>query len=344
MRLGLYNADVFNDRGIAYSEKGDNDRAISDYNEAIRLDPNHSKAFTNRGNASYEKGDHNRAIADYDEAIRFDPNNADAFNNRCWVRAIVGQLQAALEDCEESLRLRPDDAEFFDSRGFAYLKLGQIDNAIADYDAILKQIPNKPQSLYGRGLAKLKRNDKQGGEADITEAKAINANIAEEFDRRRIARGGMRPGGYATASAVARVAQTAQSPRLAVETRAVTVKELFQKYDLIGTFAPDCSMPASGKNEYVVHRANGDYVQRDSMTAPTARSDASLIDSATEPGPNELGLSLANERGRTNVIVRVESRRWRFMESTRENGEKLISGGRATQGARQESPWLKKCG
>jgi hypothetical protein len=44
------------------------------------------------------------------------------------------------------------------------------------------------------------------------------------------------------------------------------------------------------------------------------------------------------------VIVRVESRQWRFMESTRENGEKLISDGRATQGARQESPWLKKCG
>jgi tetratricopeptide (TPR) repeat protein len=111
-------------RGGAYYYKGDNNRAISDYNEAIRLDPNHSRAFTNRGNAYYEKGDNNRAIADYSEAIRFDPDNAAAFNNLGWVRAIVGQLQAALDDCEGSLRLRPNDTEFLDSRGFAYLKLG----------------------------------------------------------------------------------------------------------------------------------------------------------------------------------------------------------------------------
>ena len=32
------------------------------------------------------------------------------------------------------------------------------------------------------------------------------------------------------------------------------------------------------------------------------------------------------------------------MESVRDNGEKPIASGRATQGARKESPWLKKCG
>jgi len=30
---------AFHRRGYAYSDKGDNDRAIVDYNEAIRLDP-----------------------------------------------------------------------------------------------------------------------------------------------------------------------------------------------------------------------------------------------------------------------------------------------------------------
>jgi tetratricopeptide (TPR) repeat protein len=30
---------AFNFRGISYNKKGDHDRAISDYNEAIRLNP-----------------------------------------------------------------------------------------------------------------------------------------------------------------------------------------------------------------------------------------------------------------------------------------------------------------
>jgi Flp pilus assembly protein TadD len=33
-------AILFNDRGIAYQNKGDLGRAIADYSEAIQLDPN----------------------------------------------------------------------------------------------------------------------------------------------------------------------------------------------------------------------------------------------------------------------------------------------------------------
>jgi peptidylprolyl isomerase len=123
-----------------------------------------------------------------------------------------------------------------------------------------------------------------------------------------------------------------------------SVKELFENFDLIGSFAVDCSLPASAQNQYVVHRLNGDYVQRDTMTGPVTRSEASLIDSASESGSSEVELSMANERGRVNAALRIESHRWRLMESTRENGEKLVSGGRATGGAREELPWLNKCG
>ncbi len=47
LRLAL----TFYDRGIAYHDKGVYDRAIQDYNAAIRLNPNFAYAFNNRGNA-----------------------------------------------------------------------------------------------------------------------------------------------------------------------------------------------------------------------------------------------------------------------------------------------------
>ena len=36
-------------RGIVYSDKGDDDRAIAEYDQAILLDPKYAHAYTNRG-------------------------------------------------------------------------------------------------------------------------------------------------------------------------------------------------------------------------------------------------------------------------------------------------------
>ena len=51
-------------------------RAIADYREAIRLNPNVAFYYLNRGDAWRDKGDNERAIADYSEAIRLDPTSA----------------------------------------------------------------------------------------------------------------------------------------------------------------------------------------------------------------------------------------------------------------------------
>jgi tetratricopeptide (TPR) repeat protein len=341
MKLGLYLPDVLNNRAIAYEAKGDHARAIADLNEAIRLNPQHAGAFNNRGNAYQAQGDRARALADYTEAVRLDPNNADALNNRCWIRTLMDQMRAALDDCNGSLRLRPNDPEFLDSRGLAYLKLGQLDDAISDYDGVLRQDPRRAHALYGRGLAKIRKGDRQGGDADLAAATAINPGITDEFARRGVAPGAARPTLAATAAPVRTAAASSAAP--ATASGATTVKELFEKYDLIGTFAADCSMPVSDQNRYFVHRVNSSYVQRDSMTGPSTRAEASLIDSATEPVPNELDVTMTDERGKTTEVMSVGYRQWRLLESTRAGGERLIVGGRSTQGARRESPWLKKC-
>ena len=61
--------------------KGDNDRAIADYTEVLRLNPNYADAYYNRGDAYDDKGDYARARADWEKALQLDPNDADARNN-----------------------------------------------------------------------------------------------------------------------------------------------------------------------------------------------------------------------------------------------------------------------
>src|SRR5262245_21494549 len=60
-------------RGMAWRDQADFDRAIADFDAAIRLDPNSALAYAHRGTAWQNKGNYQRVIADLTEAIRLDP-------------------------------------------------------------------------------------------------------------------------------------------------------------------------------------------------------------------------------------------------------------------------------
>ena len=61
--------------GNEAATKGDLDRAINLYTEAIRQNPNEVKAYCNRGITYANKGRHDLAIADYTTAVRIDPKS-----------------------------------------------------------------------------------------------------------------------------------------------------------------------------------------------------------------------------------------------------------------------------
>src|SRR5919199_4295894 len=75
-------AVAFYNRGNAYRYRGDTERAIADYSEAIRLKLDYALVFYNRGDAYANKSKYDHAIADFSEAIRLKPDDASAFNSR----------------------------------------------------------------------------------------------------------------------------------------------------------------------------------------------------------------------------------------------------------------------
>ena len=52
-------------RGLIYHKKGDYDKAVADYTEAIRLDPRDADAYYNRGVVYKYKGETAEAEADF---------------------------------------------------------------------------------------------------------------------------------------------------------------------------------------------------------------------------------------------------------------------------------------
>jgi len=120
-------ADVYLNRGIAYSEKGLHDLAIKDYTRAIELRPDDTRAYHNRGLAHSEKDLYDLAIKDYTRAIKLKPGSAQMYLDRS--TAYVGltfcqgrfeALDLALQDCSKAIRLESDRAEAYSRRGLIY--------------------------------------------------------------------------------------------------------------------------------------------------------------------------------------------------------------------------------
>src|SRR5438034_263795 len=133
---------TFCKQGLGAQQAGNYDLAIADYGRCLSEGQlsveNQARYLYNRGLTYFILLQLDRAIADYDAAIRLEPDLAIAFNNRCVAQAILGRMAQAVSDCDRALQLSPDNAAFLDSRGEAFLRGHDYARAVADYDAAIK--------------------------------------------------------------------------------------------------------------------------------------------------------------------------------------------------------------
>ncbi|MBR1277592.1 tetratricopeptide repeat protein [Bradyrhizobium sp. AUGA SZCCT0283] len=183
-------ANAYYNRGNAYSNKGDTDRAIADYTAAIRLDPTYANAYYNRGNAYSNKGDTDRAIADYTEAIRLEPTYANAYFNRGNAYSNKGNTDRAIADYTEATRLDPKNANAYYNRGNAYGNKGDTARAIADYTEAIHLDPTYANAYVNRGLAYEKLADSAKARSDFNTTLGLGQKAtkwAQDKARERLA-------------------------------------------------------------------------------------------------------------------------------------------------------------
>lgn len=126
-------AVAYNQRGIVFAEKGDKEKAFSDFSEAITLDPAEPSAYDNRGVLFQEIGRYGDAISDFNRAIALNPSSYSAHDNRGFTYAGMDQPDKAMADFNRAIEINPEFARAYLDRGGLLISLGQTAQAEADF-------------------------------------------------------------------------------------------------------------------------------------------------------------------------------------------------------------------
>ena len=179
-------ARPYSNRGMAYSLKGEYEKAFADCGKAVRLSPNYAAAYCNRAAAYYFIGEYDLAIADYARAIELQPTLSDAYFNRGFSYRKKKEYDRAISDWSRVIELNPHDQDAYFNREWMYIQKGEYDLAIADCNRVIREFPRFAEVYFMRGNAYRHKEMYADALADYNQALKINPLYGETYNNRAL--------------------------------------------------------------------------------------------------------------------------------------------------------------
>jgi len=176
------------ERGKKNYKSGDYNSAITDFTEAISLNPNTDYYFQ-RGQAYNEIKQYDRAISDYSTVIQLEPNNSTMYVYRGDVYFWQESYDKAITDYTEAIKIAPKEIINLTSKlVIAYVNRGDVyfwqksyDKAITDYTEAIRLDPNFALAYNNRGNVYFGKGDYNMAIVEYTQAIKINPNYADAY-------------------------------------------------------------------------------------------------------------------------------------------------------------------
>jgi tetratricopeptide (TPR) repeat protein len=150
-----YRYRVFGKRALVYRIKKDYEKAISDCNASLKIKANYSEAMLLLARCHHDLGANGKAIADCSNAIKLNPADREALYLRAEYFKESGDNARALADYTNIIKRNPKDYEALCERARIYYTLEEYGKAIADETTIINQVPNSAMPWRRRGFYRM---------------------------------------------------------------------------------------------------------------------------------------------------------------------------------------------
>jgi tetratricopeptide (TPR) repeat protein len=121
------------ERAWCWHEVGDDEPAIVDATEALRLDPMLTLAYGARASFRASQKDRRGAMEDADAMARLDPRSPSVYIRRAEIRMKFDDYDGALADCNEAVRLDPKDPAIHLVKGVTLALKGDVWHGLGEW-------------------------------------------------------------------------------------------------------------------------------------------------------------------------------------------------------------------
>ena len=149
-----------NNLGDLYYRKQDYNRAIAEFQEAIRLKPNYGDAFHNMANVYHVLGNDAEAAKHYETALTFNQNIWQSHLNLAVIYYQTGRADLSLPHMEKVVELKPGEPEYRANLAGMYMGIGNNEKARSEFEKVLMADPTNEKAR--QGLSNLNKTPETG--------------------------------------------------------------------------------------------------------------------------------------------------------------------------------------
>ena len=140
--------------------------------------------YLRRGRIHMEQQHHESAMSDFDEVLRLHPDHVDCLFNRGQVLLAEGKLELVIEAADQIISLMPEGPGGWGLRATAHFQLDQFDEALPDYARAFELGLTSPSLLCERASIWLTRQQFEESLEDVESAIEFDPNHARAHDLR----------------------------------------------------------------------------------------------------------------------------------------------------------------
>ena len=154
-RVTAHNYLAYNNLGFYFENNKQPDRALTNYLESLKINPNYEEALNNYGHILAGRKQYSEAIACYEKALRLKPDQVEIHNNLGNALSEIGRIDDAIVHYRFTLSHKPDHADAHNNLGIALAMKGKLDEAMEHFHAAmqLKPADASAHSNLGNALA-----------------------------------------------------------------------------------------------------------------------------------------------------------------------------------------------